>query len=387
MDHTVNDASCAAFLQAVERMTDRSLDDIKDGPDKIGIVRLSPPPEGVMTISSVQQALKKIGFFPGGEVDGIYGYRTTSAVRLFQEYVRSYEGQDIIPDGVFGPATQAHLQRWLSSGHVPAWKPRQNEFEAWLTLIARTKAKYMADPTPLLQMVNGFTGATNTVKVADWDFNPNNIHLIGVRRNQFNNKFDDVFILLIKGLVFKFQGSTEPGSSEHPEGPPYLVPGQHLYRFGWHQKTYLALRPLPAGALVLRAGADRRLTAEDLQKGLAANTTINIHWAGMGISRDVNSWSEGCQVITGGLYINPADQLIDCSSFAAIRSGEPLQKGGKGRGAYNVLFDLVSSLSADMPSGNTVRYSLLREEDVGLVPELAALLETARNRVIAKATS
>lgn len=386
VDHTVSDADCKAFIGGVEQLTERRLSEIKDGADKVVVNRLAPPASGMMTISQVQDALRYLGFFPGGEVDGIYGYRTTSAVRLFQEHVRTYEGQTITPDGRFGPQTQEHMQRWLQSGRRPDWKQRPGEYDTWLDLLNRVKQSYMADPTPFLQMVNAFGGRTNTVKVANWDFTgPGNIHLIGIRRNQFKNKFDDIFVLLIKGMVFKFQGSTEPGASQHPEGPPYLMPGQHNYRFGWHQSTYMALRPLPHGSLVLRAGNDRNLTVDDMRRGLQANTTINIHWAGMGIQRDVNSWSEGCQVINGGLYINPADQLIDCTSYAAVRSGEPQQKGGKTRGAYNVLLDLVTALSGDMPSGNLVKYMLLIEQDLQHAPELAQALDGARARVIAKA--
>jgi hypothetical protein len=92
--------------------------------------------------------------------------------------------------------------------------------------------------------------------VAEWDFSPKqHVHLVGIRSSSVTGKFDDIFVLLLKGLVFKFQGSTEPGATKSPLGLPFLVIGQHDYHFGWHQKRYLALRPksLDTGVLVARS--------------------------------------------------------------------------------------------------------------------------------------
>ena len=80
-------------------------------------------------------------------------------------------------------------------------------------LLRRVQAKYRASPNRMLEMVNGFQGNTDTRNVAEWSFDPGTMHLFGLRREPFSGKFDDVFVFLIKGLVFKFQGSTEPGSS------------------------------------------------------------------------------------------------------------------------------------------------------------------------------
>ncbi|ANP47557.1 hypothetical protein ATE48_17425 [Candidatus Viadribacter manganicus] len=387
VDADISDANCAAFLSEVERTTRVALADIRDTPDKVVTKRLAPMPSGAMSIAQVQQALAAIGFFPSGRVDGICGYRTQSAIRLFQEFVRTAENQDIVPDGKFGPRTAAHLQRWVNSGQRPDWRQRPGEYEAWLGLLERVKENYIAEPGPLTQKVNAFQGASDTLKPADWDTSgPGNIHLIGVRRSQFTNKFDDIFVLLMKGLVFKFQGSTEPGHSSHPEGPPFLVPGQHKYHFGWHQRSYLALRPQGPGVLVIRGGADGRLDLADIDKPLTPNATINIHWGGRGMAGDVNNWSEGCQVINGSVYLNPAGEIVNCQSFAAVRSGEPQTPGsGKTRGAYNLLVDLVTALSGDMQS-NTVRYTLLKEPDLVLAPELEQGLNAARASVVDMAT-
>jgi hypothetical protein len=230
--------------------------------------------------------------------------------------------------------------------------------------------------------VNAFPGRSDTRRVQDWDFTgPGAIHLVGVRRNEVAGKFDDMFVLLMKGLVFKVQGSTEPGHSEHPEGPPHLMPGQHDYHFGWHKQSYLALRPLSSGVLIVRAGGDKKLDASDFQKGLSANPTINIHWGGRGMARDIGAWSEGCQVINGTGYINPANQLVSCADYAAQGSKEPLTQRSKTRGAYNVLLDVVTALSGDMPN-NTVKYTLLTEADLDLAPDLKQQMADDRARAL-----
>jgi hypothetical protein len=379
VDAGVSDAQCSAYLKEVEALTRRPLKDIQAGSDRLQVQRLSAPAVGTMGVKEVQQALKDLGFFPGGQVDGICGYRTQSAIRLFQEYVRTVEKRDCRPDGQFGPASQAHLQRWLRDGLRPNWEPAvaawragtlSGEFAAWLAWLNAVKAKYQAAPSPVLQLVNAFAKPSDTRKVKDWDFSPQaGTHLIGIRREVMSGKFDDIFVLLIKGLVYKFQGTTDPGATENPAGMPFLVPGQHNYHFGWHKSTYLALRPEGAGVLVVRAGADAKLTPDDLARGLEANATINIHWGGRGLLGQVNNWSEGCQVITGSVYVDPANQLVSCQPFAAVTPAEPRDAASKKtRGAYNMLLDLVTALGSDVSDGR-VKYTLVEAADLALLPD------------------
>jgi len=366
---------------------------IKPGVDKVAFKPYARD-DKAMSVVEVQRALKGLGFFPGGKEDGICGYRTQSAIRLFQEYLYAVEGRkDCRPDGQFGPVSQGHLRDWLSGGKRPRWAATVEQWQAgtlgageytqWLALLERVKQHYLAEPNRMLQMVNAYSGATDTRKVADWDFAAaGNIHLIGIRRHQFEQRSDDVLVLLIKGLVFKFQGSTEPGASDSPLGTPFLVQGQHDYHFGWHKKTYLALRPMGKGVLVVRSKNDRRLDEGDLAGGLEAEPSINVHWGGMGMARDVNSWSEGCQVINGAVYINANNDLIDCSAFSAVTPSQATDRAaGKTRGAYNVLLDLVTALASDVP-GNSVRYTLLTEPDLELAPGLKQGLAQARDRVV-----
>ena len=389
-DPGIADSVCKAYLKQVEDLTRVPLVEIEPGSDKLALEMHVPDAQQSMSVAEVQQGLKSIGFFPGGKVDGICGYRTLSAIRLFQEYVRSVEKLDSVPDGRFGPVSQQHLRRWMDPQFKSDWAPTierwqtqalgQTEYTEWLSLLEKVKQNYVAGPNRTLQLVNAFSAGADTRKLAQWDFTPaGNIHLVGIRRSEMSGKFDDIFVLLIKGLVFKFQGSTEPGASKDPRGLPFLVQGQHDYHFGWHQKKYLALRPRNKGVLVVRSKGDKRLDDADLNHGLEANASINIHWGGKGMTRDVNSWSEGCQVINGSVYLNPRNELVDCSAFAATNNAEVASEPSKTRGAYNVLLDLVTALGSDLSP--TVKYTLLTEQDLDLGPALKQGLVDARARV------
>lgn len=348
-------------------------------------------------VADLQKFLKEAGFFPFGKIDGLYGYRTMSSIRLFQEYVRTIEGDESIgsPDGLFGTRTHAHVDRWKTNGIWADWinfssQNQHPEYRRWMELMRRVKIKYLVNPTSILRMVNEYSQLSDTAKVTSWDLNPDRIHLIGVRRNadaslKWNtsrNKWvrenDDIFILLIRGLVFKFFGTTDPGSSSNPKGAPFLVHGQHHYRFGWHRlkenmiKCYLALRPLTKGVLVVRDGdRDMALSDSDISGAkLESNNTINVHWGGRG---GLSNWSAGCQVICGKGYINHRNEKVDCSEFAASRYGDIGLKNDKGwrktKGAYTTLVDLVAAFSGDVHAAN---YMLLYEADLELSEEIGA---------------
>lgn len=388
-DPDVTDAACVAYEAQVAQITRVPLKDIPAGADKFVAARRQP---AGMRVLDVQRSLKALGFFPGGREDGICGYRTTSAIRLFQEYVRSVEQLPCTPDGRFGPQSEAHLQRWIARKLQPNWTVTvaqwrdgtlpPSEYTEWLALLEQVKSRYLAQPSKMLQLVNAGP-ASDTRRVRDWDFSSvGTPQLIGIRRQQMTGKFDDVFVMLLKGLVFKFQGSTEPGASENNLGTPFLVQGQHDYHFGWHKKTYLALRPRGNGVLVVRSKNDKQLDEADLANGVEINGTINIHWGGMGQSRDVKNWSEGCQVINGAQYLNASGAAIDCSTIGAITPSQATDIAAhKTRGAYTVLLDLVTALASDL-TGNEVRYMLLMEEDLALAPSLAARLADAKAKLV-----
>ncbi|HEU0176466.1 MAG TPA: peptidoglycan-binding protein [Blastocatellia bacterium] len=343
-----------------------------------------------MTVADAQRFLKDAGIFPSGKVDGICGYRTLSAIRLFQEYVRTVEGVAGIgyPDGVMGPKTIAQADRWRAKNQKAEWAGISAanpipEYAKWMSLLHKIKEKYLAAPNAMLRKLNEDTQPSDTIKVPNWDFDPNKIHLIGVRRNETQieagqRKFDDAFILLIRGLAFKFLGSTDPGATENPEGFPFLTQGQHLYRFGWHKisdlnRVFQALKPLNRGVLVVRS-KDNVLTDADLARKLEVNNTINVHWGGEGLF-NVGKWSVGCQVIVGKGYINHNDAIVNCSEYAATKY-EQLGAKNNGvyltKGAYNVLIDLVAALSGADQDDNVVRYMLTYERDLELSPEIGA---------------
>ena len=381
------------YLTRVEEITRVAMRDVAEGSDKLLLSSYTPDSQSPMSIAEIQRALKAAGFFPGGTVDGICGYRTRSAMRLFQEYVRSVWKRSCVPDGRFGALSQQHLRRWIDQLAVIEWAPTIERWRAgtldrtedieWLSLLGAVKDHYASNPGRMLQLVNAFPSPSDTRRVAQWDFgSTDNIHLVGIRRDEKSNKFDDIFVLLIKGLVFKFQGSTEPGASDNPAGVPFLVQGQHDYQFGWHKKQYLALRPLhlDKGVLVVRS-KDMRLDEADLNKGLEANASINVHWGGKGMKFDVKNWSEGCQVINGDGVHRPqqrADRLLNLRRHQQWR-GAVASNPAKTRGAYNVLVDLVTSLASDLPT-NAVRYTLLVERDLDLGPPVKERLADARAR-------
>ena len=333
-------------------------------------------------VRDLQRFLKAAGFFPHGKVDGICGYRTTASLRLFQEYVRTVEGQNSIgaADGVLGAQAQTHIQRWQADGLRANWTEVTSAtptdgYRAWMRLLANAKEHYQRHPTTLLKLVDQFSAPTATRKAVSWTFDPGRIHLIGVRRNEGvpgPRVNDDVFVLLVNGVVFKFFGTTDPGKTENASGAPFLVPGQHLYRFGWHKigdmaRVYQALKPQRSGVLVVRdIDRDAALTDSDLAGTLESNESINVHWGGRGAT----NWSEGCQVICGKSYINHEGAPVDCTGFAALRYVELGQRPGgtyMTKGAYSVLVDLVTAFSGDVHAAD---YMLLYEQDLDLEPSI-----------------
>ena len=341
-------------------------------------------PGGTNEVAELQQFLFEAGFMPRGVIDGIFDYVTQSASRLFQEYVRTIDPEGdktMVPDGIVGNGTMKHVQRWKDHGIVADWGASSTanpskEFMDWITLLNKAKEHYITNPGPVMQAVNALPKTYSTLKANDWNFFKDEIHLIGIRRKQDEKTVkrtnDDLFILLVNGMVFKFWGSTDPSKSMTQNNiPPSLVEGQHKYRFGWHkisseQKIYRALKPYnSAGVIILRdLDRDNAFTANDLtvreNNSLEVNNSINIHWSGIGSS----NWSAGCQVIAGKNYINNHNQLVDCSKFASSAYSGLNASSKKTKGAYNVLADLIVCYSK--PGVDHVLYTLGREESLNL---------------------
>lgn len=324
--------------------------------DDFGVARDLVKLEG-SDVAELQRFLYEKGFMPRGVIDGVFDYVTQAAVRLFQEYVRTIENfSDMTVDGMVGRGTIGHIKRWQQDEEKKCdwakWSKNKPtaEFTAWMALLGKAKKDYMANPHPILKQVERFDKPTDTItNVSDWKFDHDDVHLIGIRVDQDHSskdrENDDLFVLLIKGLAFKFWGSTDPSQKQayykiREEGrtirvrkpdEAFLVEGQHKYKYGWHHGTYRALKPYGPGVLVYRdRDDDNALTDIDLDVGLdqSANNSINIHWSGIGLS----NWSAGCQVIAGQSYINHNNDSIQC-----IKHGE----NNKRKGAYNVLADLI----------------------------------------------
>ncbi|MBT0608665.1 peptidoglycan-binding domain-containing protein [Aequorivita echinoideorum] len=338
--------------------------------------------ENERKVAELQTFLFKAGFMPRGVVDGVFDYVTQAAARLFQEYVRTVDphGDKImVPDGVVGNMTMKHVNRWKASGLISDWGKASaanpsEEYRNWMNLLKKSKEYYKNNPGPVMKHVNSLSKTYATLKVSDWNFDSNEIHLIGIRRKQDvsvnTRQNDDLFILLINGMVFKFWGSTDPSSSmAGRKDEPFLVEGQHKYRFGWHKisdenKIYRALKPYDYnGVMVLRDwNNDNAMTPADLNKpnSIQVNKSINIHWSGIGTS----NFSAGCQVIAAKSYINHKDEAVDCSKFASRSYSELTSTAKKTKGAYNVLADLIVCFSK--AGTNHIYYTLGREESMNL---------------------
>lgn len=348
-------------------------------------------------VAELQRDLRQLGFNPAGPIDGIFGYRTRSAVRLFQEYVRAVDGDAGvgIADGIAGRKTFDRISQWKAENRTADWTPAddlQAQIFAGLEQLRRHFLEEPADPaTAALQR---HAGPTATRQVQDWSFDPGEIHLIGIRRadtelklqnGNFVRRNDDVFVLLVNGVRFVFRGSTDPSPTmADRDDAAFLIRGQHEYRFGWHKlssigtstvKAYRAFKPKgDAGVLVVRA-ENGQLTANSYARPAEPNPTINIHWSGAGTS----NWSAGCQVIAGKRYKNFRGGVIDLSETASPGYAD---LSSKTRGAYNVLVDLVTVFAGDIrcASSDIVHYTLLYESDLANVPgsagiDFAALIE------------
>jgi hypothetical protein len=296
-------------------------------------------------IEELQIFLERHGFMVKKYNPGIFDYVTEASVRLFQEYMITIEGKDCERNGKVeeGSKTKALIDSW-PSGKLCDWDPEMSsampskEYTAWMNLLSKAKTHFSnpANLGPIMTKVNNLPDQDmgSTIKVENWNFNKDQIHLIGIRRNErksgIHRRNDDLFILLINGNVFKFWGSTDPNQSmvARDKDDPFLVEGQHLYKFGWHKlsknenKVYRALRPVDETVLCVR----------DVASG----------------GRN-ESWSAGCQVIKGRSYLNNNKKgmfndprnYVDCSAFTALNYNELTRDENITKGSYGFLADLV----------------------------------------------
>ncbi len=320
-------------------------------------------------VKTLQSFLVNIGILPESyNIDGFFGYGTQAGVRLFQEYERTHgQNANSIPNGIVDENTWKSMKGWQTNGKkADKWTRGRpsDEFNKWMSMLKNGKNHYLKESNIIIDTINkkvdqlnsSGNGSVDTLKIQDWNFDSKDTHLIGIRRNEDNQQErrinDDLFILLINGMVFKFWGSTDP--SAHMAGradEAFLVEGQHKFRFGWHKvsndnKLYQGLNPYNRGVLVFRdKNNDNRLTEADVQKGIdnQPNTTINIHGTGIGTDGR-ETWSAGCQVMAAKSYIDNSGKEWDCSSFllGSYKKGTQTEdKIAQTKGAYNMFTDLV----------------------------------------------
>lgn len=374
-------------------------------------------------IKKLQAFLQDHGFMPGARLDGIFGYWTLASLRLFQEYIRTVEEvggvEEVgIPDGRVWKNTHKHMMRWQAAKHFCSWGMNKvlsdnqkkskkakttKEYDLWLKLLTQIKTNnenllkvgqekvQKGERLKLrqLQDIEDFPESNDTRKISEWSTARSEIHLIGIRRQQDKaarvRGNDDLFILLMNGMVFKFWGSTDPHPAQSRKREPYLVEGQHKYRLAWHKvgdskveriskRIYNALRPYSTGVLVHRDWSlNDFLSEEDIGHGFKnlkptnsklnnPNTTINIHWTFDGKT----NWSAGCQVISGRSYINNEGKLIDCSTYsaAAYSTLSSISKPGvrRTRGAYTFVSDFI--LAYSKADTDHVLYTLCNDETI-----------------------
>ncbi len=347
-------------------------------------------------ITQLTRALQRAGFMPHAVHDGVFGYVTQAAVRLFQEYVRSVdlappaprEGPACWPDGIVGRHTTYYLHEWRNTGRRCRWMdgPPTQDYLQWMGWLPEVAAYYREHPTGSMQHLVAADVRGDSLVPAEWQFSSDEPHLIGIRRHaaappdrEGKRPPDDLFVLLINGRSFYFWGSTDANAAQGAEA--YLLEGQHRYRFNWHNlgpnrrwRIYRAARPATAGVLVLRDVHDHgALTPENRRDGFDPdpNPTINIHWSGRGIT----NWSAGCQVIAGGAYINDLGEAVSCHAYTAHTEA---QRGTKRdpqgprltMGAYTFLSDLLLCYTPPAPPTQkpVFRYTLLEENCLDIVP-------------------
>ena len=340
-------------------------------------------------VRELTRFLQSAGFMPYAAHDGIFGYVTQAAVRLFQEYVRTISSPErhrqrspaCWPDGVVGGDTSFYIDLWKQAKSTNRWADGETtpDYIRWRNWLLSAAEYYRTNPSPLMQKLLASERRSDSLVPQKWTYEPGETHLVGIRRNvdkptEVRGRApDDLFVLLLGGKTFYFWGSTDANPSSGREG--YLIEGQHRYRLNWHNigatrrdRIYKAARPAGPGVMVARdVHGHNALTEENRRDGFdpVPNPTFNIHWSGLGRS----NWSAGCQVISGKNYLNDTGDLIDCADYAARNDAERGERRAADgprltMGAYNVLSDLIlcytpQGESAEKP---TFLYSLFQEE-------------------------
>lgn len=157
-----------------------------------------------------------------------------------------------------------------------------------------------------------------------------NLNIVGIRNsetsNQVTNKFDDCITVSFQTKKYGwhfycFQATTDPGQHWmanllNPKGTAILVPGQYRgsHAIGYHRGQYEALRQVKPLPVYRDSNKDMvyNIDPKTKQYGLFG---INIHRASKwGVSKLVDRWSAGCQVLANVHDFNNFMAVIKKSS-------------------------------------------------------------------------
>ena len=147
-------------------------------------------------------------------------------------------------------------------------------------------------------------------------------HVVGIRSNANKpNEFDDLIGLVNNSNLSWFTGTTDPGTHwlknlMNPKGTALLKPGQYIdsWKLGLHRNQYKAL--VQCKPITVFRDKDRDAIAEETAVTDTGIFGINIHRANPNfISKFVDKWSAGCQVIN-----NPTNfkTLIDACEASGL---------------------------------------------------------------------
>lgn len=137
---------------------------------------------------------------------------------------------------------------------------------------------------------------------------PYNLNIIGIRENYIvNDLFKDKIYVAYKDnymieRVLIMEATTIAGKHWflnlfNPKGTAIIIPNQYhgVYKLGLHHGQEALVQ---VGTFAIWRDKNKNLVADKMYKETAINTALNIHRAGKGIvSKIVNQWSAGCQVV------------------------------------------------------------------------------------------
>ena len=146
------------YVKQVETITRVRLGEVAEGSDKLQLAACTPSTQSPMSVADIQQGLKAAGFFPGGKVDGICGYRTRSAMRTIAARLRSTSSSVVAQEDTLMRIAARPCQTVPPHQHVPSacssaiarrvCSAEPNETRTWLSTTS-FRISYPAAASPV----------------------------------------------------------------------------------------------------------------------------------------------------------------------------------------------------------------------------------------------